>query len=348
MSKIKVALGFAATFTALTALASAASARDLTVVSWGGAYQEVQKKVYFEPCKATGTAMNDESWDGGVGVLRAKVQGGASTWDVVQVESEELALGCDEGLYEKLNYSKIGGEDAYLPSTVNACGVGAIVYDFVLGYDKDKLKDAPKSWADFFDTKKFPGKRGLRQGAKTTLEIALMADGVAPADVYKVLGTEAGVERAFKKLDTIKNDIVWWKAGAQPPQLLASGEVAMTSVYNGRIDAANKNEKKNFGMVWNGALYTIDSWVILKGSPNQEAAYKFLSFVGKAENQAKLSEGIAYGTSNKKAPSLLSKAVLTDLPTAPDNMKNAIEINTDFWLENIDRLTERFNKWAAK
>ncbi|BAI75315.1 spermidine/putrescine transport system substrate-binding protein (plasmid) [Azospirillum sp. B510] len=348
MSKIKVALGFAATFTALTALASAASARDLTVVSWGGAYQDVQKKVYFEPFKAAGTPMNDESWDGGVGVLRAKVQGGASTWDVVQVESEELALGCDEGLYEKLNFSKIGGEDTYLPSTVNACGVGAIVYDFVLGYDKDKLKDAPKSWADFFDTKKYPGKRGLRQGAKTTLEIALMADGVAPADVYKVLGTDAGVERAFKKLDTIKNDIVWWKAGAQPPQLLASGEVAMTSVYNGRIDAANKKENKNFGMVWNGALYTIDSWVILKGSPNVDAAYKFLNFVGKPENQAKLSEGIAYGTSNKKAPSLLPKAILADLPTAPDNMKSAVEINTDFWLENIDRLTERFNKWAAK
>ncbi|MBP2299141.1 ABC transporter substrate-binding protein [Azospirillum picis] len=348
MSKFKVALGFVATFTAVSALASVASARDLTVVSWGGAYQDVQKKVYFEPFKATGTPMNDESWDGGVGVLRAKVQGGASTWDVVQVESEELALGCDEGLYEKMNFSRIGGEDSYLPATVNPCGVGAIVYDFVLGYDKDKLKDAPKSWADFFDTKKYPGKRGLRQGAKTTLEIALMADGVAPSDVYKTLSTEAGIDRAFKKLDTIKNDIVWWKAGAQPPQLLASGEVVMTSVYNGRIDAANKNEKKNFGMVWNGALYTIDSWVILKGSPNVDAAYKFLDFVGKAENQAKLSQGIAYGTSNKKAPSLLQKAELADLPTAPDNMKTAIEINTDFWLENIDRLTERFNKWAAK
>ncbi|MCG5242491.1 ABC transporter substrate-binding protein [Azospirillum doebereinerae] len=348
MSKFRVALGFVATFTAVAALASAASARDLTVVSWGGAYQDVQKKVYFEPFKAAGTPMSDESWDGGVGVLRAKVQGGASTWDVVQVESEELALGCDEGLFEKINYSKIGGEEAYLPATVNACGVGAIVYDFVLGYDKDKIKDAPKSWADFFDTKKFPGKRGLRQGAKTTLEIALMADGVAPADVYKTLGTEAGIDRAFKKLDTIKNDIVWWKAGAQPPQLLASGEVAMTSVYNGRIDAANKAEKKNFGMVWNGALFTIDSWVILKGSPNQDAAYKFLDFVGKAENQAKLSQGIAYGTSNKGAPAKLQPAVLADLPTSPANMKNAVEIDTNFWLENIDRLTERFNKWAAK
>ncbi|KAA0682372.1 ABC transporter substrate-binding protein [Roseomonas genomospecies 6] len=349
MSKLKVAVGFLATFTAGVALATAAQARDLTVVSWGGAYQEAQKKVYFEPFKkAAGIPMNDESWDGGIGVLRAKVQGGAATWDVVQVESEELAVGCEEGLFETMEFNRIGGEQAYLPQTVDACGVGAIVYDFVLGYDKDKLKDAPKSWADFFDTKKYPGKRGLRQGAKTTLEIALMADGVAPKDVYKVLATEEGLERAFKKLDTIKNDIVWWKAGAQPPQLLASGEVVMTSVYNGRIDAANKAEKKNFGMVWNGALYTIDSWVILKGSPNKEAAYKFLDYVGKAENQAKLSENIAYGTSNKDAPSKLAPAVLKDLPTAPENMKNAVEISVPFWLENIDRLTERFNKWAAK
>ncbi|HYD68147.1 ABC transporter substrate-binding protein [Azospirillum sp.] len=347
MNRFSLALALATT-TVLGALASTAHARDLTVVSWGGAYQEAQKKVYFEPFKKTGTPMNDESWDGGIGVLRAKVQGGNATWDVVQVESEELALGCEEGLFEQIAYSKIGGDAQYLPETVNPCGVGAIVYDFVLGYDKDKLKDPPKSWADFFDTKKYPGKRALRQGAKTTLEIALMGDGVAPKDVYKVLATEEGIERAFRKLDTIKNDLVWWKAGAQPPQLLASGEVVMTSVYNGRIDAANKNEKKNFGMAWNGALFTIDSWVILKGSPNAEAAYKFLNFVGKAENQAKLSENIAYGTSNKKATELVNKTVLADLPTAPENMKNAIEINTNFWLENIDRLTERFNKWAAK
>ena len=123
--------------------------------------------------------MNDDSWDGGVGVLRAKVEGGALNWDVVEVELEELALGCDEGLFEKIDYTKIGGKDAYLPEAVNDCGVGAIVYDFILAYDGDKLKDGPKSWADFFDLKKFPGMRALRQGPKTTLEIALMADGVA-------------------------------------------------------------------------------------------------------------------------------------------------------------------------
>jgi putative spermidine/putrescine transport system substrate-binding protein len=330
-------------------LATGASfARDLTVVSWGGAYQDAQKKVYFKPfTEATKIPLVDESWDGGVGTLRAKVQSGKADWDVVQVESDELAVGCEEGLYEKLDWSKIGGKDAYIPDAVSDCGVGAIFYDFVLGYDKDKEKTAPSGWADFFDLKKFPGKRALRAGPKTTLEIALMGDGVAPKDVYKVLATPAGVDRAFKKLDTIKSELIFWKSGAQPPQLLASGEVALTSVYNGRIDAANRNDKRNFGMVWNGALYTMDSWVILKGSPNLDAAYKFLAFVGEPQNEAKLPDAIAYGVPNKKANALINPARLPMLGTAPDNIKNAIPINTAFWLENSDRLTERFNKWAA-
>jgi putative spermidine/putrescine transport system substrate-binding protein len=349
MSKRSAILGSIAAFTSCMAMTTGVHARDLTVVSWGGALQDAQKSTFFEPFKATtGVPMIDESWDGGIGVLRAKIEGGAATWDIVQVESEELAVGCEEGLFEQIDFSKIGGAEAYLPQAMDTCGVGAALYDFVLSYDKDKLSEAPTGWVDFFDTTKFPGKRGLRQGPKSTLEVALLADGVAPADVYKVLATEEGIERAFAKLDTIKDDIVWWKAGAQPPQLLASGEVAMTIVYNGRIDAANKNEGKNFGIVWNGALYTVDSWVILKDTPNLEAAYQFLDFVGKAENQANFSKAIAYGTSNKDAAGLLPAEVLSNLPTAPENLGAAMEIDTAFWLENIDRLTERFNIWVAK
>lgn len=330
-------------------LAGAASARDLTVVSWGGAYQDGQKKVYFEPFKAaSGVSMIDEAWDGGVGVLRAKIEGGNANWDVVQVESEELAIGCEEGLYEKLDFSKLGGADAYLPAAVSDCGVGAILYDFILAYDGDKIKDAPAGWADFFDTKKFPGKRALRQGPKTNLEIALIADGVAPADVYKVLATDEGVDRAFEKLDSIKSDLIFWKAGAQPAQLLASGEVAMTSAYNGRITAANAKDAKNFKIVWNGALYTIDSWVILKDSPNLADAYKFLEFAGKAENQKELPKYVTYGVTNASATALIDPALLPDLPTAPANMANVKSIDDQFWLENLDRLNERFNKWAAK
>jgi putative spermidine/putrescine transport system substrate-binding protein len=334
---------------AITAGASvAADARDLTVVSWGGAYQAAQKKVYFEPFKKeTGVPLIDESWDGGIGVLRAKVQGGNATWDVVQVESEELAVGCEEGLFVTLDWAKIGGKDNYIKPAIDECGVGAILYDFVLGYDKDKIKDPPKSWADFFDTKKYPGKRALRGGPKSTLEIALMGDGVAPQDVYKVLKTKEGVDRAFKKLDSIKKDLIFWKAGAQPPQLLASGEVVLTSVYNGRIDAANHDDHRNFGISWNGALYTLDSWVILKGTPNLDASYKLLAFMGDAKRQAKLPEAIAYGVTAKGANAMIDKARLEQLPTSDENIAHAVQIDTGFWLENIDRLTERFNQWAA-
>ena len=183
MNTTRIALCAAIT-AALGATTLAAQARDLNVVSWGGAYQDGQKEVYFKPfTAATGVKMTDEAWDGGLGVLRTKIKGGANTWDVVQVEADELEVGCDEGLYEKLDVAKIGGANRYLPGTVHACGVGAIIYNLVLAYDGDKLKSAPNGWGDFFDTKKTPGKRALRNGAKWNLEIALIADGVPRADV---------------------------------------------------------------------------------------------------------------------------------------------------------------------
>src|SRR5437660_9975844 len=165
----------------------AACARDLSVISWGGAYQDAQREVYFKPfTAATKIPMTEESWDGGVGTLRAKVQGGNNNWDVVQVESEELLIGCEEGLYEKLDWTKLGGKEKYLPDAVNDCGVGAIVYSFILAYDGDKIKeDPPKSWADFWNVQKWPGKRALRKGPKTTREIAERAEGGRPEELHK-------------------------------------------------------------------------------------------------------------------------------------------------------------------
>lgn len=334
---------------AATLLSQPSFARDLTVVGFGGAGQDAMREVFFKPFTAqTGLPVAEESWDGGVGVLRAKVEGGNAPWDVVQMDSSELAVGCEEGLYETLDFSKIGGADAYLPFASSTCGVGVIVYDYVLAYDGDKLKDGPKSWADFFDTKKFPGKRALRQGPQTNLEIALMADGVPLKDVYSVLGTEQGVTRALRKLDTIKNDLVFWKAGAQPPQLLASNEVVMTSAYNGRISAANEKDHRNFKLLWNQAIYVLDSWAILKGSPNVDKAYQFLNFVGKPDVQKALPDHISYGITSVKGSELLAPEKLANLPSAPQNLAVALPYNASFWLEHTDRLTARFNNWASQ
>ncbi len=334
---------------AALATAGPTHARDLTVVSWGGAYQDAQRDVYFKPfMEQTKVKMLEESWDGGVGVLRAKIQGGNNNWDVVQVESEELVLGCEEGLYERIDWTKLGGKDRFLPAAVHDCGVGAIVYNFILAFDSDKIKDGPKTWADFWNVQKWPGKRALRKGPKTNLEIALMADGVAPADVYKTLATDAGIERAFRKLDQLKPHLVWWEKGAQPPQLLAAGEVAMTSAYNGRISAANKTDKKNFKIVWTNSLYTIDSWVIMKGSPNRAQAEQYLSFVSDPARQKNLPPKIPYGVTTRAATSLVDKSVLPELPTAPENIASAIYINEPFWVENIDKMNQRFNAWVAR
>jgi putative spermidine/putrescine transport system substrate-binding protein len=340
---------FGAIAVAFAVGAGGAAARDLSVVSWGGVYQDAQREVYFKPfMEQSKLKLVEDTWYGGIGVLRAKIQGGANNWDVVQVESEELLLGCEEGLFEKIDWTKLGGRHRFLNEAVHECGVGAIVYNFVLAYDGERIKDGPKSWADFWDVKKYPGKRALRKGPKTNLEIALLADGVAPTDVYQVLATQAGVDRAFDKLAQLKPHLIWWEKGAQPPQMLAAGEVAMVSAYNGRIGAANKNEKKNFRMSWPGSLYTIDSWVIMKGSPNKAQAERFLAFASDPQNQKNLPPHIPYGITHVAATGLVDKALLPDLPTNPANQKASLHLDDKFWLENLDRLNQRFNAWLAK
>lgn len=175
-----------------------------------------------------------------------------------------------------------------------------------------------------------------------------MADGVATADVYKALSTPEGVDRAFKKLDTIKGDIVWWEAGAQPAELLAKGEVAMTSAWNGRIYNANKNDGKHFVIVWDGQLLDWDLWSIPAGTPNLDGAYDFIKFASDAKNMSQQSKYIAYGPTNVDAVPLIAPDVLKDLPVAPENMKNALPNDGQFWADNNEELTKRFNAWLAQ
>lgn len=328
--------------------AVAAEARDLTVVSWGGAYQAAQRTAYFEPFqKAAGVTLLEEEYNGEMAKIKAMVEANNVTWDVVQVEAPELVRGCEEGMFETIDWSRVGGKDIFIPAAVSECGVGTIVWSTVLTYDADKLKEGPKSWADFWDVNKFPGKRALRKSAKITLEFALMADGVAPKDVYEVLRTPQGVERAFRKLDELKPHIQWWEAGSQPPQWLASGDVVMSAAYNGRITAANK-EGRNFRIVWDGQVYAVDSWVVVKGSPNKDQAYRFIEFASKPEHQKDLVSAIPYGPTHVKAVDQVDPKVVPDLPTAPANLAASVATDVEFWVEHGEDLDERFNAWAAR
>ncbi|CAN5893206.1 ABC transporter substrate-binding protein [soil metagenome] len=328
---------------ALPALAE----QTLTVVNFGGANANAQKKAYYEPFEKTGTKIVPVEYNGEQAKIKAMVETKKVTWDVVEVESPDVARGCDEGLFEKLDYSKIGNKADFLPAAVSDCGLGIFVWSTVMAYDGDKLKNGPATWADFWDVKKTPGKRGMRKGARYNLEFALMADGVKPADVYKVLATKEGAERAFKKLTELKPNIQWWEAGAQPPQFLVAGDVVMSTVYNGRIDAANR-EGKNLKIGWIGGIYDLDYWVIPKGTPNKDAALKFIAFASLPENQAVYAQNIAYGPTNTKTLAKLDAKVLGNLPTSPANSKDALQFNLVFWADQGEALEKRFAAWATQ
>ncbi|MDE2427358.1 MAG: polyamine ABC transporter substrate-binding protein [Burkholderiales bacterium] len=328
--------------------AGLAQAAEITVVNFGGANGNAQKSAYVEPFqKATGNKIVSVEYNGEMAKIKAMVEAKKVSWDVVEVESGEIGRACEEGMLEKMDFSKLGKKSDLMPEAIHECGVGAFVWSTVLAYNADKLKTAPSGWADFWDVKKYPGKRGMRKGARYNLEFALMADGVPTKDVYKVLATKAGVDRAFKKLDALKSHIQWWEAGAQPPQFLVAGDVVMTTAFNGRIDSAQR-EGRNLKVTWAGSIYDLDYWVIPKGSPNKEIAEKYIAFALTPEAQKNYAQKIAYGPVNVNALKLLDAKTLADLPTSATNAKDAIQQNLKFWTDHGEDLEQRFAAWAAK
>ncbi|MGB3416384.1 MAG: polyamine ABC transporter substrate-binding protein [Mesorhizobium sp.] len=336
----------------LLAVATVASAEEtMTITGYGGAAQESQRKAYFEPfSKETGVKILEEEWSGETAKLRGMVETGNVMWDVVNVETGHAVQGCAEGWLEKIDYDKLGGRDGFQPGAALDCGVGITAYATVIAYDATKYPNGgPQTVADFWNVEKFPGARSMRRTPWSTLEMALIADGVPAAELYDVLETDEGVDRAFKKLDEIKPHVkVWWSAGAQPPQLLADGEVDMVTAYNGRIYNAVKESGKDFKIVWDGAALDWDIWVIPKGTKKLDLAEKFVEFALRPENQAVQTKYISYGPSRTAATKLVDPEMLPNLPTSDENMKTAFTVSPEFWADHGEELTERFNRWLAQ
>ncbi len=345
------------------ATATPALAEAITVVSWGGAYTQSQVKAYHRPWeKLTGNTVNSEDYSGGLAEIRAQVEAGNVTWDVIDIETRDAVRACDEGLLEPIDHSTLPpapdgtpATEDFIEGTLLDCAVASIVWSTVIAYDSTKFPgEKPKTILDFFDTKKFPGRRALRKVAALNLEWALMADGVPNDKIYETLSTEAGLDRAFAKLDTIKDDMLWWTAGAQPPQMLADGEAIMVSSYNGRIFNAQNLEKKPFVIIWDGQIWDLDFYAIVKGTKKLELALDYLKFAAGTQRNADQAKYIAYGPVRKSSMALVSTHAETGIdmkphmPTAPENFKNALFNSFEFWADHSDELNERFNAWLAK
>lgn len=318
---------------ALLASTAMATAESVTIASWGGSYQDAQSKALFQPASAaTGIEVKEETY-GGMSDVRLQVNTGAVTLDIVASGSGSAARAGAEGLLEELDYNVIDVSNFY-PTLYSKYCVGGDVFSTVYAWNtKTYGENGPQSWADFWDVKKFPGSRAYRGKVAGALEPALMADGVAPEDVYKVLSSEEGIDRAINKIRELKPHIaVFWSSGAQHAQLMKDGEVDMTTGWNGRFDNAKK-DGANVAYSFNQALLDYDCFAIPKGAPDKDAAMKFLAEISKPEYQANLPLYITYGPTNKAAYKIgkIDDATARALPSYPDNAAKQLPISLDWY-----------------
>ena len=347
--KRRVLLQSLAAATVLSSLdRRARAAGDLTIMSAGGAWQAAQRAAWYKPfAQKMGITFNEEVTDEGLAKIQAMVQAGNVPIDLVTVETATVLQGGDTGVLQKLDYSRIAPRDGFLQGSALDAGMGLDVYGDVLAYDTTVLKDGPTSLLSLFDIAKYPGKRALRKVVQNNVEWALMADGVAPGDVYKVLATPKGVDQAFAKLDSIKHNVVWWTAGAQPPQLLASKEVVMTTAWNGRIQNPIDQDHAPFRIAWDHQILEYDMISIPKGAQHEDLAYKYLAYIAQPDVNGKLSQFIPYGPVVKAAISHVPEDVVAKLPNAPDHMKAYLVADPEFWGDYGEDLSRRFNAWLA-
>ncbi len=352
---------------AAISLATVSSAEEMTIVSWGGAYTKSQLKAYHEPySEKTGvTIINDDSSAEAVAKLRAMNEAGNVTWDVVDVEAADALRLCDEGLAMEIDFdtqlaSAPDGTSAtedFGEMLVNECFIPQIVFSTTFGYRTDLVGDTPPTdICAIFDMETYPGKRSLEKRPINNVEWALLCDGVAKDDVYDVLSTEEGQNRALAKLDTIKDQVIWWSSAAEPIQALADGEAIIASTYNGRLFSAIAEQNQPIAMLWDAQVFNIDGWIIPVGlSPERQArALDYIMFATDTQRLADQAKYISYGPARKSSAPLVGKHaelgidMAPHMPTDPDNAKNTFLYNFEFWADYRDDIDAKFQAWLAQ
>lgn len=338
----------------------------LLIASWGGAYSKSQEEGVYHPfTRATGIAITRRVYAGGLDDIRGQAVSRQMVWDVVDLDPADAEEGCEQGLLLALDLELAAAPDGtpaasdFLPGTLHRCAVGSLAWSMVIAYSDstgevraDDLK--PTALEDFFDLERFPGRRGLRRTPMANLEWALLADGVPTAKVYELLRTEAGVARAFAKLDTIRDAIVWWDDAGQPARLLQEKMVVMTSTFNAPMFDDIAVRGLPIRMLWDHQIWDIDLWAVPAIAPNREAALAFVRFATATEQLARQTRWIPYGPVRRSALALVGDYIHADvdmkrfIPTSEANFQTALRNDALFWRDHGPALVERFNVWLRR
>lgn len=327
-----IALGFSAN--------TASAADSIVFSSWGGTTQEAQMAAWANGFSKQENIKVIPDGPTDYGKIKAMVESGNVTWDVVDAEGDYAVKAGADGMLEKLDFSIID-KSRLDPRFVTDYSVGSFYYSFVIGCNKDAVKECPKTWADLFDLEKFPNKRTLyKWSAPGVIEAALLADGVEPADLYPL-----DLDRAFKKLDTIKSSIIWWSTGAQSQQLLASAEAPYGFFWNGRLSAMEKTGV-NVEISWNQNITAADMLVVPKGTKNREAAMKFIAYASSAVPQARFAQLSSYAPINLDSPAEMPADIRETLPDM--QAETQVDTNLSYWAEHRDEIATRWYEWQAQ
>lgn len=331
---------------------------EITFTSWTGPYMRSQMLGFVRPFeKAMGTRVHVDHYAGGIEEIRDQVESANVIWDVVDLTQSDSLRACNEGLLENLEDIDLpdGADgtnfrDDFVDGALNPCGVGVIVWATAFSYDKEAFADTPPlTIADFFDTRKFPGPRAIRNDPSVIMEWALIADGVASADVYGLLETPEGIKRALKKMDAIKPGLRLWTKGREPVRLLNNSEVAMSSIWATTGAVAAREEGSKFAINWDGRVIELDLFGIPKGSLYKQEAIEFIQFASASDSLANMVKILPNGPTRKSSLALLPAEVLDQIPNGPAYKdKVAILSDAQWWSTNHAILKEAFDAWLAK
>jgi putative spermidine/putrescine transport system substrate-binding protein len=334
----------------------------LTVATWSGPYSRAQQNALFRPFgEARRIDVRLALYDGGLTELRQIVGNGRYDWDVIDFELPDAIAACRTGLLENIDVGKLPpGADGspaardFVPNAIGPCWVGSVVYAQVVAYAQGRFGEArPQTIGDFFDLARFPGPRALRRSsAKFNLEMALLADGVKPGEIYAVLSMPEGIHRALAKLNTIRKALVWWNSSADAIAMLNDGRAAFSTALNGDIyDAAQHSH--GVGVIWDRQLYELDVFGVPKGDPRKDRAMDFVRFATGSEPLAGVADWVPYGPARRSALAFVGKnpelgvAMKPFLPTEKSHFANAFAIDDEWWQLHGSDVEPVWQTWLA-
>lgn len=314
--------------------------RSIVVTSPGGEYQEAQQAAIFEPFeRLTGATIEVDLTD--LDALNLQVETAEVRWSACDVPTEDVSSLANAGVLADLDFAVIN-QSGLFPAALMPYGVPSAVYATILAYRADAWPELPPpaSWADVWDVGRYEGLRGFRSDPMTTLEFALLADGVFPRALYPL-----DVDRALAKLDKIREWIgLWWQQGAQPAQMIASGDLALVAAWHNRIERLAE-EGSPLGVEWSGAALGSQSWIVPAGAPEIDVAMDFVNFATRPEVCAAFSSIFPFAPANEAAYGLLPPSLLGILPGPYGQRDDQFSIDYEWWFTNRSAVQTRFQEW---